>query len=223
MKYKILYVLLHGSMMPERHRNVMETWGKDVKILFYSDHSDENNRIYKVSDRTDYHSNEDKHVGAWKLIAKKKLYKKFDWFFFCDDDTFVNTNLLESKITDFDPKKITGHLLRGTWPFDKSLNYCSGGAGYLVHKSNVEVISKNIELLNTGYSDVTLGIFCRERGIDFNHDDRFNPNDETGKIREGTITSDTRYNNIKDPSLFFSHHYIKEFNQMNKLYELSKK
>lgn len=222
-KNKILYVLLHGSMMPERHKNVMDSWGKDVKILFYSDHSDTNNKIHKVSDRTDYHSNEDKHIGAWKLIKSKKLFKNFEWIFFCDDDTFVNYSYLEDNLDYFDKSKITGHVLQGTWPQDRSLNYCSGGAGYLVHSKNVEFISKNIELLNTGYSDVTLGLFCRRFGIEFAHDDRFNPNDHEGKIREGTVTSDIRYNNIEDPSKFFSHHYIKTSEEMNKLYELSKK
>jgi len=220
MKNKILFILLHGSMMPDRHNNVMSTWGKDVNILFYSDHEDKENKIYKVSDRTDYHSNEDKHVGAWKLIHKRKLYNKFDWFYFCDDDTFVNYKLLDSEIENFDKRKITGHVLNGTWPFDKSLNYCSGGAGYLAHKSRVQFISKRLELKDTGYSDVTLGLFCRDHGIEFFHDDRFNPNDEEGKIREGYVTTDPRYKNITNPEKFFSHHYVKTHEKMNKLYEL---
>ena len=107
------------------------------------------------------------------------------------------------------------------YPQDPFLNYCSGGAGYLINKKRVEYISKGIKFLDTGYSDVTLGMFCRENGIKFDNDDRFNPNDEKGKDRVGNYTQDERYFDIKDPNKFFTHHYIKKYNQMNDLYKLT--
>lgn len=219
MNNNILYVILHGSMNPERWENVVNTWGQGKNYLFYSDHHDPKNRIFKVSNRTDYLSNEDKHVNVWKLINTHKLYQIYEWFFFCDDDTFVNTKLLESNLNNFDKNNIHGHVMQ-CYPQDPFLNYCSGGAGYLINRKRVEYISKGIKFLDTGYSDVTLGMFCRENKIKFDNDDRFNPNDEKGKDRVGVHTQDDRYRDIKNPIEFFTHHYVKNFNQMNDLYKL---
>jgi len=167
---KILYVLLHGSMNPNRYYNVKETWGKDVDCLFYSDHEDSEKNIIKVSNRTDYHSNEEKHINSIHYVSNN--IKDYEWFFFCDDDTFVNTKKLENLLGTFDKNSIHGSLLNdGHWPGDRTLNFCSGGAGYLIHHELLNTIDKNLSILNTGCSDVTLGICLRNLGIDsVNHE-----------------------------------------------------
>jgi len=161
---KILYVLLHGSMNPDRYDNVKETWGKNVDCLFYSDHEDLEKNIIKVSNRNDYHSNEEKHVNAIHYVSEN--IKNYEWFFFCDDDTFVNTKKLENLLDTFEIDSIHGSLLNeGHWPGDRTLDFCSGGAGYLIHHKLLETIHSNLRILNTGCSDVTLGICLRNLGI----------------------------------------------------------
>ena len=161
---KILYVLLHGAINPQRHTNVVNGWAKNVDYLFYSDHDNEEKNIIKISNRSDYYSNEEKHVNSIHCVNYNK--KGYEWYFFCDDDTFVNTKKLESFLETIDINSVHGSVLKGTWPYDPNLRYCSGGAGYLIHHTLLPKISDNIKLLNTGFSDVTLGIFLRQLGID---------------------------------------------------------
>ena len=160
---KILYCILHGSMNPQRYYNVKETWGKDVDCLFYSDHEDKEKNIVKVSNRTDYHSNEEKHINSLKYINEN--HKGYEWYFFCDDDTFVDINKLEKLLDTLDKESVYGSIIH-SWPRDKTLGYCSGGAGYLISNKLLEIIGVNIEILKTGYSDVTLGIYLRNSNIE---------------------------------------------------------
>ena len=51
-------------------------------------------KIIKVSDDFTYSSNEPKHVNVIKYLIENDY--QYEWFFFCDDDTFVNTKNLES-------------------------------------------------------------------------------------------------------------------------------
>jgi hypothetical protein len=72
---------------------------------------------------------------------------------------------LEFLLNTFDEECVHGSVLNGTWPGDITLNYCSGGAGYLIHSKLINKIAQNIEIRNTGYSDVTLGLFLRDNNI----------------------------------------------------------
>lgn len=160
---KVLYVILHGSIYKDRYHNIKDTWGKSKDCLFYSDYEDLDKNIVKVSDRTDYHSNEEKHINSLHYVSKNM--KDYEWFFFCDDDTFVNTKKLESLLDTLDKKSVHGSLLEGTWSIDPTLNYCSGGAGYLINSSLLSEIIEKVKVLNSGFSDVTLGLILRDLGV----------------------------------------------------------
>jgi hypothetical protein len=204
MKKNILYVVLHGSMYADRYFNVKETWGKSVDCLFYSDHEDSEKNIIKVSDRTDYHSNEEKHINS--LIYVSNNIKDYEWFFFCDNDTFVNTEKLESLLSQFDKDSVHGSILNRHWPADTSLNFCSGGAGYLIHNELLDKITQNISILNTGCSDVTLGLCLRDLGIKSVNYDLFN-------------SQPPAFHNIpiSETKNYITFHYIKTLEEMQKL------
>jgi hypothetical protein len=161
---KILYVILHTCTRPDRYDGVVNSWGKDVEFLFYSDCDNKDKKILKVSDNSSYSSNEPKHINVIKYLVENDY--QYEWFFFCDDDTFVNTKNLEKNLDLFDRDKINGSILDGTWPRDRKLKYCSGGAGYLIHKTLLPIISKTIKI-GSGYSDVSLGICAKELNIEF--------------------------------------------------------
>ena len=91
---KILYVILHGEVYKERYHNIKDTWGKDKDLLFYGDYEDIDKGIIKVSENKSYRSNEEKHINVLKYFNENSNYN-YEWFFFCDDDTFVNVNKLE--------------------------------------------------------------------------------------------------------------------------------
>lgn len=201
----ILYVILHGASSEHRCESILETWGKNKNIIFYSDYENLDKKIYKVSNRTDYHSNEEKHLNALPLV--NKMFSEYDWFFFCDDDTFVNTEYLEK--TKFDENFIHGSDITGCWSNDKTLKYCSGGAGYLVSKKNLIKIVQNIFEINSGFSDVSLGIIAKKCNIDFLNDDRFK-------------SQAPNFYNIDDEKInnYFTFHYIRTKDEQNRLLNL---
>jgi hypothetical protein len=203
---KILYVILHTCTRPDRHEGIVNSWGKDVDYIFYADCDNEEKKIIKVSDDSTYSSNEPKHVNVIKYLIENDY--QYEWFFFCDDDTFVNTKNLENNFEIFDKDKINGSVLEGTWGKDRDLNYCSGGAGYLINKSLLETISKNITLGDSGYSDVTLGLCVKKLGIKNNHIDKFNSQNPEYYKRD--------IHTIKD---MFTYHYVKS-DTMIEMYQI---
>jgi hypothetical protein len=202
----VLYAVLHGSSSKHRHENIIDTWGKNKNIIFYSDYEDLNKNIYKVSNRTDYHSAEEKHLNSLFLIKQK--FNNYDWFFFCDDDTFVNTEKLEN--SNFDKYFIHGSVLTGLWPKDKNLPFCSGGAGYLIAKENLFKMIDNFFIPNTGTSDVSFGLIAQKSNLKFLNDKRFN-------------SQAPEFYNIKEEEIkdYITFHYIKTKEQQLKLINLS--
>jgi hypothetical protein len=190
----ILYAVLHGQSSSNRYENIIETWGKNKNIIFYSDHEDLDKNIYKVSNRTDYASAEEKHLNSLILLTEK--FSSYDWFFFCDDDTFVNTEKLESTI--FDEKYIHGYVITGQWPHDTTLPFCSGGAGYLIHKKNLLKMVENIYVPNTGTSDVSFGYIAKKSNLEFLNNNKFR-------------SQHPSFFNIKDNEIknYITFHYIK--------------
>jgi Fringe-like len=192
---KILYVILHTCTRPERYDGVVNSWAKDVDFLFYADCDNEDKKIVKVSDDSTYSSNEPKHVNVIKYLVEKKY--QYEWFFFCDDDTFVNTKNLEQNLDYFDKNKISGSVLKGTWEKDRTLEYCSGGAGYLIDKTLLVKISESIKNCGSGYSDVSLGVCAKETGIEFCDYEKFNSQKPEYYKRD--------IHTIKD---MFTYHYV---------------
>jgi hypothetical protein len=206
---KILYVILHTCTRPDRYDGVVNSWGKDVDFLFYADCDNEDKKIVKVSDDSTYSSNEPKHVNVIKYLIENDY--QYEWFFFCDDDTFVNTKNLEQNIDNFDKNKITGSILRGTWDKDRTLDYCSGGAGYLINKTLLIEISKLIKNCGSGYSDVSLGICVRDNEFEFDNDEKFNSQNPKYYKRE--------IDTIKN---MFTYHYVNS-DTMIEMYDLINK
>jgi hypothetical protein len=205
---KILYVILHTCTRPDRYDGIVNSWGQDVDFIFYADCDNEDKKIVKVSDDSTYSSNEPKHVNVIKYLIENDY--QYEWFFFCDDDTFVNTKNLESKIESFNKEKISGYILHNTWARDKELIYCSGGAGYLIHKSVLSKISETIKMTGSGYSDVSLGICARDLGIEFENYDEFKS--QSPEYYEVELSL------IKDN---FTFHYV-DSDVMNELYLILK-
>lgn len=204
---KILYLILHTKKYETNYYNVINTWAKDVDFLFYSDHEDKEKNIIKVSSRDDYHSNEEKFVNVIKQLPIE--YLKYDWFFFCDNDTYVNTKLLNNSVVNFNIDFIYGQEIH-TWTPDLSLGYFSGGAGYLVSNKILRHMIDNLKNYNTGFSDVTFGLYIREHNIQKLPSDLFK-----------SQPPEYYYINLEDTKNYISFHYIKTFEMMNKLYQIS--
>jgi hypothetical protein len=198
--------MLHGSVDKERAENIKKTWGDNVDLLFYGDIKDIDNDMFKVTDRTDYNSNEEKFCNMFNII--NTYYGNYEWFFFCDNDTFVNTKLLFEKIDEFDENYIYGQVIN-TWPQDKTLHYLSGGAGFLISGKLIDTLNKDIEILGTNYSDVTFGKYIRENNLKMKHSELF----------KSQLPEYYNIENIKD---YITFHYVKTYDKMLELQNICK-
>lgn len=204
---QILFCILHGSVDKERADNILKTWGNNVDLMFYGDF--ENIDYYiKVTERTDYNSNEEKFCNMFNRVLKYN--GDYDgWYFFCDNDTFVNTKLLFDKLDEFDEDYIHGQVIN-TWPQDNTLHYLSGGAGFLISGKLIGQLDKDIEILGTNYSDVTFGKYIRENNLKMKHSDLF----------KSQLPEYYNIENIKD---YITFHYVKTYDKMLELDKICRK
>ena len=203
---KILYVIMHGIHHTYRYNNVINTWGKDVDYIFYSDYVNDDKNMIKVSNNTDYNGLEEKIINTIKIINNDYIH--YDWYLFCDDDTFVNVNLLNKEIENFDEKYVYGKILVDAWSQDYSLIFCSGGGGTLIHKNNLIKLGSNLKYNNIGVADVSLGMNLRDSQIKIINSELFC----CGSPDEQNI-NESEYKN------YITFHNIRTEENMKKIYE----
>lgn len=209
---KILYCILHGSVHAHRYENVIRSWAKNESYVFYSDTEEPDKNIIKVTNRTDYHANEEKNVNAFRRLTSDENFSGYDFYFFCDNDTFVNTKNLEKFLSNknINKDKLYG-LKANSWPPDKTLWYCGGGAGYIVSNYLLFHFFNKCKNYNTGWSDVSVGLFSRENGIDIIHCDKLH-----------SFPPGNKYNkNDRNIQEQISFHYIKTLKEMLELQNLT--
>lgn len=202
----ILFSILHTHKQDERVDNVLETWGQNENVIFYSDKENLDKKVYKVSDNSEYDSGQEKQINVFKLL---KYFLDYDWYFFCDNDTFVNTKLLKKQIEHYNTDKVYGEIIQ-CWPQDRSLKYPSGGAGFLISNKTVRTLIENIlPCPFQPYSDVALGFNLRKLRIECEHSELFH-------------SQKPEFYNIKksDINNYLTFHYITNKNDMERFHLL---
>jgi hypothetical protein len=159
---------MSSNILLDRREAIINSYAKrlidypNIELMFYSDDEDTSTNTIKVDVPLEmkYSDNEIKTIGAIDLI-QNRYYNKYDWYFFADDDTFINIELFNKMINTFDENFIHGQILSKCYG---ELIYLSGGAGFLI--SN-KLISNLFNLTNhkTGFSDVNIGLNYKERNI----------------------------------------------------------
>ncbi len=198
---------MHGSHHKNRYDNIINTWCNNINYIFYSDYVNGDKNMIKTSDNSGYDGLEEKMINIIKIIDNN--YRQYDWYFFCDDDTFVNVELLNKEIVNFDEKYVYGQEFHQAWPKDPSLIFCSGGAGTLIHKNNLMKLSSNIKNNYVGCaSDVSLGMNLRDCQIIIKNSDLFYSN-----TPESKNISESEYKN------YITFHNIRTEEDMKKIYE----
>jgi hypothetical protein len=210
MQMKILYCIIHTIAQKEREDFILSTWGRNKDLVFYGDYETTGNKyLLKVSDNSDYTSGEEKQINA--ISTFPKTHNNYNWYYFCDNDTFVNTKLLEEFSQDCDQNKIYGEIAN-TWPKDPSLSYPVGGAGFLVSNKILNFLSNKVFHNSVNWGDVSLGLNLRHFKIE-------------KTSREDLFHSQTpEFYGIQDTEIknHISFHYIKNYETMAKLNELCK-
>lgn len=204
---KLLYCVIHTELQREREHFINSTWGKDKNLIFYGDYDSLSNAsLVKVSSNCTYASGEEKQINIIPRLAKD--YNNYDWYFFCDNDTFVNTKLLEKFYLECDADKIYGEM-SNTWPQNRELFYPMGGAGFLMSNKILNFLSDKIFHNPVTWGDVSIG-------INFNH---FN----IEKIsREDLFHSQLPdFYNISEEDIHkhISFHYVKDHETFKKFHE----
>lgn len=200
----ILYLILHTQKQSDRYYNIIDTWAKNQHYIFCSDHDDESSNVWKVSDNSDYNSGQEKQINTIKYLPIK--LQNFDWYFFCDNDTFVNTKKLYEEIKNINPDEILCQSIN-TWPPDTTMYYPSGGAGFLISNKIMKFLHNNIEYNNVIWGDVSLGLNLKKYNISIKHSELLK-------------SQPPEYYNISLDNIhkYISFHYIKDKIFMNDLY-----
>lgn len=198
---KILFLILTTQSYKDRQSNILKTWGENEDLFFYSEHEDPTMKVLKVCDNNNV---EDKQVSIFRKI-KESYYNEYEWFFFCDDDTFVNVNLLKSKLNSLLTDKVIGSDIFGCW---RDLHYPSGGAGFLIHNNIIDKFF-DAEKYNVGYGDVTFGLNMRKKNIEILNDIGFH-------------SQNYKHYNIPQEEVYkyTTFHYVNSFEEMQKLHTI---
>jgi hypothetical protein len=204
---KILYCILHTKNQKSRVDNIIKTWGKNNDLIFFSDHEDSELNIHKVSENSSYNSGQEKQIKSIQFLIDNK--NEYDWYVFCDNDTFINTKLIEVIIKDFNEDAVYGEIIN-CWAEDRTLFYPSGGAGFVVSRKTLLKLSGKVKQNNVIWGDVSVGINLRNNKIN------------TIDMSNVFHSQKPSFYKIPDKDIknHASFHYIKDLNQMQTINKL---
>lgn len=187
-------VLTCDKYLNTRVQSIKKTWGSTQNIKYLTDSESVDKDILGYGTQKNYDGVFEKYV----IFFKTYNFDAHDYYFFTDDDTFVNlTNLKKLQLLDKKIPFCVGRLLclnkDGTdlWGNQTGTNvslirgentelpiyYPSGGSGFLLSQEGCKQIqnylnkSKNIPYCR--FSDVSLGFWMRNSDVKFIPNDNF--------------------------------------------------
>lgn len=178
-------VLTCDKYLNTRVSSIKKTWGSELNIKFITDTNIDNENIIAYNTQKNYNGIYDKYFNFFKSYNFTKKY-----YFFTDDDTFVNLkNLSKLDIPSEDFPFLIGRLLQlnqdGTdlWGQQTGtninqitgenttlpINYTSGGSGFILSKSACFLIQNYLKSTKNPpksiFGDLTIGFWCRNNGV----------------------------------------------------------
>lgn len=196
-----------------RQKALKESWLKDVSnhYIFASDEDTEDS--VKLSNRKDYYSCEEKQLRSIKFLADNR--SNYKWYFFGDDDTYVNTKNLQKLLSSFSGDSIGFVLSLLTDPFNTAFSrfgikaYYSGGAGFCLSQRLLLQLKDRPFPPSIHYADISMArLFGNTR---FTHCTAFNP------------TTPAKLGHADGKTLeMVTYHYVDEA-EMKRLYAINSK
>lgn len=215
---KILYAIKTTKKYQNRIDSVLNTWLSDVEdYIFYSDHEDVKNNIIKVCDDDSYGGLEIKGLNFYNILKDieinngEKVLDFYEWLFMVDDDTFVNTKMLQKFVETADSKNAYGEIFTyethsdnpmfSVPTFDKKTKWYSGGAGLLISSEALKKVNY-FENYSTRHDDVSVGINLSNFGIELIDSNLFNsqPPEFWGETDE-TVVEKITYHHITEDKM----------------------
>ncbi len=190
-------VLTCDKYIETRVKSIQESYAIGMNIKFLTDsstHTDES--IIGYDTPKTYGGIQDKYYNFFKNYD----FSNFDYYFFVDDDTFINKNNLSilslpnpeekfcvCRICKLNPDATDFHGNYTGYPLHTisgrnsqlPLTYPSGGSGFILSKSaciGVQEYLKNTDfnlIEKSGHSDVTIGFWMRSSGVNVGLCDNF--------------------------------------------------
>ncbi len=183
---KILYVILSCDKYKDtRQKWQRETWIKDALAFAYLNDP--------IGEET-YKNAPLKYVEFFMTFSDTD---NFDWFFFCDDDTYVNTDKLEIELPFLSTMVKEGRptmigFKGGEFPiYNLKIAWCSGGAGIALNREAVKNIQTHLRNtphpLVTDETDISLAIWATmgNKELVVIDNKRFSPFNPLDAAREG--------------------------------------
>jgi len=149
----VLYVILTCDKYSSRKKLQQSTW------LNYIGKSDL--YVYLEDDGLKEIVYTDLALKYINFIKSFKESRKYDWLFFCDDDTFCYPKKLGWLLRFYDPQK---HFIIGRKGVYNGWELCSGGAGFAVSQSLYEVVSNFVYLNDVDIlpnTDTSFGMWAK--------------------------------------------------------------
>ncbi len=147
---KIIFLVFSYHKNYSKCNAIMDTWGKEVNIIFFVDKKTNNMNfpyvIIDVPGGESYSNMWRKIIEIWRYV-NKNLINSYEFFFICGDDTFVIPNNALKYINTLDNTKpiYCGRILKPLktqWNVDFEFN--SGGSGYILNKISIKYLLKNL-------------------------------------------------------------------------------
>jgi hypothetical protein len=189
-------ILSCDTYINSRIRTIESTWAKDTNHIFLVDTNVNEKNIIGYNTPKNYEGIQDKYREFFKCYD----FSKYDYYFFTDDDTFVNIENF-NKINIDNPDKAFGigsviHLLKKSiennqevdpWYISRisgintglPLSYFSGGSGFILSKESCNRIKKYLLPLGdtdipiSPWGDVSIGFWARSCGIELKNSGQF--------------------------------------------------
>lgn len=214
-----------------RVSKIRETWGSHQDISFLSDMNVGDDIIGYDYLPKGYENIHYKYSEFFRNYSNMS----YDWYFFTDDDTYVNIGNVEKLLEEYNPSdpicigicgelnpdatdkdgNYTGfplHTIRGSG-VELPLKYVGGGAGFILSVKSMKVINRYLSELDTDdiprcyNSDVTIGFWMRGSMINLINTTGF-----------WWTTPNNLGHNDDDIKNSYTYHYVNE-KMMNELYE----
>lgn len=214
----LFVVLTCDKYVETRVKNIKETWGSNSNVVYLSDNTHMGGVVGYSTPQT-YAGIQDKY----RCFFRNYSFDEYDYYFFVDDDTFVNLDFYDSYLLPqmenfcfcrYGYLGVHGEDLSGKWTgynfntisgidTHMPLYYPGGGAGFILDKSGINKIKDRLNALyesdipRSGHSDVTVGFWIRMCGLELINSELLNyTNPEDFSHNEDKIKSNITYHYV---------------------------
>lgn len=165
MRFKIILKTTHKNY--NRVENCLNTWLRDLDYVCITDKVTGRFNEISCSEDDSYNSNEEKTVSFLNIVKHTDEFNHYDWFFFIDDDAYLNVNYFNYILPYLEKEKFYGLKMAG-YSKNPDIYFPSGGSGYIVSPSMIKRFSSiyKPDYTSGGAEDFVVGNWLKENNQD---------------------------------------------------------